>query len=50
VSVLVTAAPGLVTASLVAAYSPATTHLRQLGWALLGVSVVTAALVVVASR
>jgi hypothetical protein len=46
-SVLVSAAPGLLTAIVVAANPPAPTRLRALGWTLVTVSVVTAAVVVV---
>ena len=45
-SVLVAAAPGLVTAAVVAARPPASIHLRKLGWALIAASVATAALVI----
>lgn len=45
-SVLVSSAPGLVTAALVAARPPAPTRLRLLGWSLVAVSTLTAALVV----
>jgi hypothetical protein len=45
-SVLVATIPGLLMASVVAAYPPGPTHLRTLGWSLIGVSAVTAALVV----
>lgn len=46
-SVFVAAAPGLLTATVIAAYPPAPAHLRTLGWTLVAVSVVTAAIVVV---
>lgn len=49
-SVLVAAAPGLLTATVIAAYPPAPMHLRTVGWTLVAVSVVTAAIVVTASR
>jgi len=45
-SVLTAAGPGLLTAAVVAAHPPSPTRLRTLGWALIGVSVVTAAIVV----
>ena len=45
-SVLVSAAPGLLTAAFVAARPPAPIHLRKLGWTLIAVSVITAALVI----
>jgi hypothetical protein len=45
-SVLVAAAPGLLLAGSIAAHPPAPTHLRTLGWTLVAVSVVTAAIVV----
>jgi hypothetical protein len=45
-SVLAAAGPGLLTAAIIAAHPPSSTHLRTLGWALIGVSVVTAAIVV----
>jgi hypothetical protein len=45
-SVLAAAGPGLLTAAVVAAYPPSPSRLRTLGWTLIGVSVVTAALVV----
>ena len=45
-SVLVAAGPGLLTAAVVAARPPSPTRLRTLGWALIGVSVVTAAIVI----
>jgi hypothetical protein len=45
-SVLVAAGPGLLTAAVVAAHPPSPTRLRTLGWALMGVSVVTAAIVI----
>jgi hypothetical protein len=46
--VLVAAAPGLLTAAVIAARPPAPAHLRPLGWTLVAVSVVTATIVVVA--
>ena len=45
-SVLVSAAPGLVTAAVVAARPPAPIHLRKVGWTLIAASVATAALVI----
>jgi hypothetical protein len=45
-SVLVSAAPGLVTATIVAARPPTPIHLRKLGWTLIAASVGTAALVI----
>jgi hypothetical protein len=45
-SVLVAAAPGLLIAGSIAAHPPAPTHLRTLGWTLLAVSVITAAIIV----
>jgi hypothetical protein len=45
-TVLVAAAPGLVTAAIITMTPPAPTHLRALGWTLVAVSVATAALVV----
>jgi YwiC-like protein len=45
-SVLTAAGPGLLTAAVVATHPPSPTRLRTLGWALIGVSVVTAGLVV----
>ena len=48
-SVLVAAAPGLLIATAIAAHPPAPTHLRALGWTLVAVSVVTAAIVVAAA-
>lgn len=45
--VFVAAAPGLLTATVIAAYPLAPTQLRTLGWTLVAVSVVTAAIVVV---
>lgn len=44
--VLAAAGPGLLTVAVVAAQPPPPTRLRTLGWALIGVSVVTAAIVV----
>jgi hypothetical protein len=46
VSVLVAAAPGLLTAAIVAVRPPAATRLRSLGWSLVAVSTLTAAIVV----
>jgi hypothetical protein len=43
---LVSAAPGLLTAAIVAARPPAARHLRTLGWSLVAVSTLTAVLVV----
>jgi hypothetical protein len=40
------AAPGLLTAAVIAARPPAATHLRTLGWNLIAVSVATAAIIV----
>jgi hypothetical protein len=45
-SVLVAAAPGLLIAAAIAVRRPAPTHLRSIGWTLVAVSVVTAAIVV----
>jgi hypothetical protein len=45
-SVLVAAAPGLLIAGSIATHPPAPTHLRALGWTLVAMSVVTAAIVV----
>jgi hypothetical protein len=45
-SVLAAAGPGLLTAAVVAAHPPSPARLRTLGWALIGVSVVTAAIVI----
>ena len=45
-SVLVASAPGLLTAAIVAARPPAATRLRPLGWSLVAVSILTAAIVV----
>jgi hypothetical protein len=45
-SVLIAAAPGLLTASIVAVRPPAAAHLRSLGWSLVGVSALTAVLVI----
>jgi hypothetical protein len=44
-SMLIAAAPGLATAIVVAARPPAATHLRALGWSLVTVSTLTAAIV-----
>ena len=46
-SVLVAAVPGLLTAAVIAACPPAPAHLRRIGWSLVAVSVITAAIVVV---
>jgi hypothetical protein len=46
-SILIAAAPGLLTASAMAMYPPAPHHLRALGWTLVLVSAATAAIVVV---
>jgi hypothetical protein len=48
-SVLMATAPGLVTASLVAARPPLPIRLRTLGWSLVAVSTLTALLVVIAT-
>jgi hypothetical protein len=45
-SVLVASAPGLLLSVLIAAHPPAPSHLRTLGWTLVGTSVLTAAIVV----
>lgn len=45
-SVLMAVAPGLLTASIVAVRPPAAAHLRSLGWSLVGVSVITAVIVI----
>lgn len=45
-SVLVAAAPGLLMAAAIAAHPPAPAHLRRIGWTLVAVSVVTAAIVI----
>jgi hypothetical protein len=45
-STLVASAPGLLTALVIAARPPAPNRLRTIGWTLVGVSVLTAALVV----
>jgi hypothetical protein len=45
-SVLAAAGPGLLTAAAVAAHPPSPSRLRTLGWALIAVSVVTAAIVI----
>jgi hypothetical protein len=45
-SVLVSAVPGLVTATVIAARPPAPVHLRTIGWTLVAMSVITAAIVV----
>ena len=47
-AVIVAAAPGLLTASVVAARPPAASRLRSLGWSLVAVSTLTAAIVVAA--
>ncbi len=46
-SVLVAAVPGVLTAAFIATCPPAPTHLRKIGWSLVAVSVITAAIVVV---
>jgi hypothetical protein len=46
-SILIASAPGLITATIVAARPPAPTRLRTLGWTLVGISTLTAAIVVV---
>jgi hypothetical protein len=48
-SVFVAAAPGLLTAAVIAARPPAPTHLRTIGWSLVAVSVLTAVIVVVSA-
>jgi hypothetical protein len=45
-SILIAAAPGLVTAGTIAMRPPLPTRLRRVGWILVGVSLITAALVV----
>ena len=45
-SVLVASAPGLLISTLIAAHPPAPSHLRTLGWTLVGASVLTAAILV----
>jgi hypothetical protein len=45
-SVIAAAAPGLITAAVVAMYPPAPGHLRTLGWTLVAVSAMTTAIVV----
>jgi hypothetical protein len=45
-SILIASAPGLITATIVAARPPAPTRLRTLGWTLVGISTLTAAIVV----
>lgn len=45
-SVMAAAAPGLVTAAAIAVYPPAPTRLRTLGWTLVAISALTAAIVV----
>jgi hypothetical protein len=45
-SVLVASTPGLLLSALIAANPPAPSHLRTLGWTLVGTSVLTAAIVV----
>ena len=47
-AVIMAAAPGLLTAAFIAARPPAPNHLRSLGWSLVGVSTLTAAIVVAA--
>jgi hypothetical protein len=49
-SVVITCAPGVVTALLVAARPPAATQLRSLGWTLVAVSILTTVIVIVALR
>jgi hypothetical protein len=49
-AVIMAAAPGLLTAAIVAARPPAPAHLRFLGWSLVGVSTLTAAIVVLMSE
>jgi hypothetical protein len=46
---LIATAPGLLTASIVAAWPPSALRLRTLGWSLVAVSVITALIVVVAT-
>jgi hypothetical protein len=46
-AVIMAAAPGLLTAAVVAARPPAPTRLRSLGWSLVAVSTLTAVIVVV---
>jgi hypothetical protein len=45
-SVIAAAAPGLLTAAVIALHPPAPTHLRTLGWTLVAVSILTTAIVV----
>lgn len=49
-SVLIASAPGLLIASVVAVRPPSPTRLRSLGWSLVGVSVLTAVIIVAAAR
>jgi hypothetical protein len=49
-TVLIAAAPGLLTATVVATYPPPATRLRPLGWTLIAVSVVTSLIVVATAR
>jgi hypothetical protein len=44
-SILIAAAPGLVTAGTIAMWPPLPARLRRVGWTLVAVSVITAALV-----
>ena len=46
-AVLVAAAPGLLTAAVIATWPPSPAHLRTIGWTLVAVSAITAAIVVV---
>jgi len=46
ISVLVASTPGLLLSAVIAARPPAPTHLRTLGWTLVGTSVLTAAIVI----
>jgi hypothetical protein len=43
---MASAAPGLLTAAVIAVYPPAPSRLRTLGWTLVAISVLTTALVV----
>ena len=49
-SILVAAAPGLLTAAVIAASPPSPTRLRTVGWTLVAMSVVTAAVVIAAAQ
>jgi hypothetical protein len=49
-STLAASAPGLLTAAVISARPPAPSRLRMLGWTIVGVSVLTTAIVVVATR